>query len=336
MRSLGIAFLALGMAGCGQTATPEEQALLGVKAYIQQNLDEFAAATVALQAAAPEPDADGWSGARDAAAVDAMKAAWRRARISYEHIEGAIAVLFSELDFSTDARYEGFLAGGPDGELFDDQGVIGVHAVERVLWSDVIPVRVREFEQGLPGYRAAAFPASEAEASAFKRKLCARLAADAEIMRAQFAPLALDPAAAFRGVIGSMTEQVEKATMAATGEEESRYAQYTLADMRANVEAGVAIYGEFRPWLLASGGAAQDAKINARFAALGAEYAALTGDALPPVPASWSAHPSEADLATPFGRLYQAVARESDPESDESLVGAMRQAADLLHIPQLP
>src|SRR5262249_55052923 len=158
------------------------------------------------------------------------------------------------LDFSTDARYEGYLAEGPDADLFDDNGVTGVHAVERVLWSDVIPERVRVFESGLPGYRAAAFPATEAEAASFKQKLCARLATDAETMRSQFAPLALDPAAAFRGVIGSMGEQVEKANKAATGEEESRYAQYTPADMRANVEAGIAIYGEFRPWLLASGG----------------------------------------------------------------------------------
>lgn len=323
-------------AGCGAPVAPRDQALLDVKRYVQQNLDDLQAATAALQAAAPAPDADGWSATADRAAVDAMRAQWRKARDAYEHVEGAIAVLFPELDASTDERYDGFLSTGGDDNLFDDQGVTGVHAVERILWSDSIPPDVLAFERGLPGYKAAAFPGSAREAEDFKQKLCARLVADVKTMRAEFAPLALDPAAAYRGVIGSMNEQLEKANKAASGEEESRYARYTLADMRANVEAGVQIYGYFRPWLMEKGGAELDGQIQAGFQRIKDRYAAYPGDALPAVPPTWSSvSPSMTDLSTPFGQLFQLLKREADPDVAGSLVNAMTRSADLLGIPQL-
>jgi len=266
-----------------------------------------------------------------------MKASWKKARTAYEHVEGAIAVLFPDLDVSTDERYDGFISTSPDDNLFDDQGVTGIHAIERILWSDSIPDRVKTFEAGLPGYKAAAFPANMTEASDFKQKLCARLVADVKTMQTQFAPLALDTAAAYRGVIGSMNEQVEKANKAATGEEESRYAQYTLADMRTNVDAGVRTYDAFRDWILAQDGAALDAQIRAGFQSIQDKYASYSGDALPEVPSTWSsANPSAADLSTPFGQLYQLLQQEADPARMGSLVYTMNASADLIGIPQLP
>jgi iron uptake system component EfeO len=134
-----------------------------------------------------------------------------------------------------------------------------------------------------------------------------------------------------------MREQIEKANKAATGEEESRYAQFTLADMRANVEAGVKIYDAFKPWLLDKGGKDLDAKIAAGFKRIQDHYATLSGDALPEVPASWSSQqPSAQDLATPFGQLYQLLSEEADPDHEGSLVHSMQTAADLLGIPRLP
>lgn len=316
------------LCACGQS--PRDQALTDVKGYVQSNLDDLAAASAALQAAAPNT---AWA---DRAPIDAMRAEWRKARTAYENVEGAIAVLFPELDASTDERYDGFLANGPDDDLFDDQGVTGVHAIERILWSDSIPERVKTFEKAIPGYQPARFPATAAEAQSFRDKLCARLVRDINTMRDQFRPLALDPAAAFRGVIGSIGEQVEKADKAATGEEESRYAQYTLADMRANVAGGVRTAAAFRPWLESIGAADTDAKIQAGFARLSAAYGALPGDALPPVPATWSsANPTAADQATPFGTLYKVLKDEADPARDGSLSQAMDRAAAQLGIPQL-
>jgi iron uptake system component EfeO len=329
---------AAALAAC-DSQSPRDQALYGTKSYIQQRLDALVTASEAIQAAAPAGGANGWdvSGA-DAAAIASMKAHWREARVAYESIEGAIAVLFPDLDVSTDERYDGFLGAGPDADLFDDKGVTGIHAIERILWSDAIPPTVIDFESALPGYEAARFPKTQAEAQAFKTKLCQRLVDDVHTMQAQFAPLALDPAAAYRGIIGSMSEQVEKADKAATGEEESRYAQYTLADMRTNVAAGVATYDNFARWVKSSpGGTEADAAIRAGFERVNAAYAGISGDALPPVPKTWSSvSPSMSDLATPFGQLYGLLKHEADPAAADSLVSAMNRSADLLGIPQLP
>jgi iron uptake system component EfeO len=335
--ALGSAFFA--GAGCGSTppADPSAKALTDVKAYVQQNLDALSAAVTELQTAAPAPDADGWNATADRAAVDAMRASWRKARVAYEHVEGAIAVLFPELDASTDERYDGFLSEGADDNLFDDKGVTGIHGIERILWADAIPPEVKTFEEGLVGYKAAAFPATAAEATDFKSKLCARLVADVKTMRDQFAPLALDTAAAYRGVIGSMNEQIEKVDKAATGEEESRYARYTLADMRANVEGGVQTYAAFSPWVLQKGGADLDAQIKAGFKRIQDKYASYQGDTLPAVPPTWSSmNPTATDLTTPFGQLFQLLKKEADPAMQGLLVNSMNKSADLLGIPQLP
>jgi iron uptake system component EfeO len=317
----------------------EERAVLDVKAFIQTNLDDLASAAAALQAAAPEADEDGWSAAADRDAVDAMKAEWKKARQAYERVEGAIAVIFRELDESTDARYDAFIEASGDADPFDGEGVTGVHAIERILWSDAIPPAVVEFESGLGArYNPAAFPATEAEAKAFKRGLCARLVADTRKMQSDFRGLALDAPSAFRGVIGSLSEQVEKVAKAATGEEESRYAQYTLADMRANVAAGRLTYGAFQGWLLSKEGdaAAVDQAVLDGFERIEEAYAALPGDALPPVPDMWSSEaPTAEQIETPFGQLFSLVQRESDDTVEGSLVRSMIDAADLLDIPEL-
>jgi iron uptake system component EfeO len=339
--SLALLLVACGGEGNQQVLDDnarEKEAIVAVKAFIQKNLDDLAGATEALAADAPAPDADGWNATADKAAVDAMKEDWKKARRAYESIEGAIAVVFPDLDFTTDARYDDFVATSPDDNLFDDQGVTGVHAIERILWSDQIPERVTAFESGLPNYKAAAFPESQAEAADFKDKLCKRLIDDTRTMADQFKGLALDAPSAYRGVIGSAEEQVEKINKASTGEEESRYAQYTLTDMRANVDAASETYKAFRSWLLTKeGGAKTDEGVQGAFAKLKVGYDKLPGDALPELPEGWSSdHPTEMQLATPFGELFTLVRFQSDPNQDGSLVYEMNQSADLLGIKPLP
>jgi iron uptake system component EfeO len=316
----------------------ETDATLGVKAYIEEELDALIAASVDLQGAAPEPDADGWTAASDAEAVGEMRESWLRTRASYEHIEGAIAVLFPHIDESTDARYDGFIELAADEDPFDGTGATGMHSIERILWADAHPPQVVTFESSLPNYREARFPADAAEAQRFEEQLVQRLVDDVETMQGQFAPLALDPAAAFRGVIGSMAEQLEKVTLAATGEDESRYSQATLADMRANLEGGRAIYGEFSAWVRATeGGPELDDRIEAGFDRIDAAYDAIEGDSLPPVPEGWNpSDPDPAHLATPYGQLFTLLSRESDPTAASSLVSDMTAAADLVGIPVLP
>ena len=324
----------VGVVACKQEEG-EATAVLAVKDYVSVELSALAGASEVVRDSAPTPDADGWDGASE---LTASRAAWHDARVSYERVEGAIAVLFPDLDASTDERYDGFLGEGPDADLFDGEGVTGVHAIERILWADAHPAWVVDFESALTGYTVAAFPATEAEATDYRDALCQRLVDDVDEMSTSFEPLALDAAAAYGGVVGSMAEQVEKVTLAATGEDESRYAQHTLADMRANLEGGLAIYEAFAPWIAEQdGGEALDAEVRDGFARVDAAYGALSGDALPAVPATWNADaPSAADLATPYGELYTLLADETDPAATGSLVERMVAAADLVGIEIVP
>lgn len=335
---LGLGLGALSIAGCSGSTDLEAQARTDVKTMIDDQLVEMLQAAKDLQSAAPTPDADGWNATADAKAVSDMRAAWKRVRSAYEHVEGAIAVLFPELDYSTDARYDDFIADQGDDNLFDDQGVTGVHGIERILWADSIPDYVVDFESKLPGYVAAAFPANEQEARDFKEKLAGRLVADTQTMLDEFKPLALDNAAAFRGVIGSLQEQVEKVSLAATAEDESRYAQYTLADLRANLDGARKTFEAFHPLLdTKDGGTALAATIDTRFDGIAAHYNGLAGDAIPQPPAGWNPDaPTSDQLTSAYGKLWTLLSDESDADKSDSLVAGMLQAADLLGIPQLP
>jgi iron uptake system component EfeO len=310
-----------------------------VKAQITTQLTHWVNASIALRAAAPAPDADGWNDTADAAAVSAMKTQWATTRDAYEQVEGAIAVLFPDYDVSTDERYDGFLADkGPDTDLFDGMGVTGVHAIERILWAGHAPADVVAFESTLDGYVAASFPINMTRATEFHDGLATRLVTDTQAVQSMFAPLTLDTAAAFRGVIGSLGEQIEKISLAADGQDESRYAQHTLADMRSNLTGGKNTYNAFRDWLRSeSGGQALDTDILAGFDRVSALYAGVTGDALPPVPAGFNPDAPTADqLETPYGIIFAGLSTESNADDPNSLVSEMSAAADLLGIPQLP
>ncbi|HEX6278045.1 MAG TPA: imelysin family protein, partial [Polyangiaceae bacterium] len=243
-------------------------------------------------------------------------------------------------DTATDARYDDFLmtlgaAGDPN--AFDDRGVVGMHAVERVLWADVMPPEVATFERGIPGYRAARFPENAVEALDFKQKLAGRLVLDVEKLEREFSPLALDVAFAFRGLVDLAAEQVEKVDRAATGQEESRYAQATLRDLRANREGCLLAYRLFRPWLLKRPrGGEIDRQVLAAFARLERAYAAVPGDALPRPPRTWSSVQTTAeDVATPFGELFVVVKRESDEKVPGSLRASLGAVAEALALPEV-
>jgi iron uptake system component EfeO len=282
----------------------------------------------------------GWDATHDAAALGEMRMHWQRARAAYERIEGAIAPLFPESDAATDARYDDFLASlGPDGdpEPFDGEGVIGMHAIERILWVEDVPVVVAEFERGLPGHRAAAYPRTEAEARAFKEQLAARMVRDVEALRSQLVPLTLDVAFVLRGLLDLAAEQFEKVDRAATGQEESRYAQTTLDDLRDNRRGCYDAYRLFRPWLLSRPrGAEVDRRVLAAFERLDRAYDAIPGHAIPRPPANMSRlEPTEAHLQTPFGRLFTTVRRESDDAVPGSLRASLREVSEVLALPSV-
>ncbi len=338
---ISLTVLALLGAACSEDssgATPEEQATLEVKEYVSGELAALADAALRLQEVAPEPDEDGWNPDDDTEAVDAMRAAWAEARDQYERVEGAIAVLFPNLDVAVDERYDGFIEEeGGDDNLFDGEGVTGMHGIERILWADSHPANVVAFESALDGYVPAAFPQGEQQAANFKDELAQRLVDDTETMRKDFEPLALDASSAFRGVIGSLEEQLEKISLAATAEDESRYAQRTLDDMRANLEGGEETYAAFRDWVIEEAGEDVDEDVRAGFAEIAEAYDAIDGAAIPEVPDGFNPdEPSEEHLATPYGELYLLLTEHADPVAASSLVSAMLEAADAMGIPELP
>lgn len=336
--------LSLGACG-GSSSDPQKTAVAAaMQQSMQADLTNLWQASVDLQAAAPATTGRGWDTTMDAAAIAAMKVAWIQARTSYEHVEGATAPIFPDIDVSIDERYDGFLAalnGKGDADLFDDQGVTGMHAIERILYADVTPASVIAFEATLPGYVAAAMPATEAQASEFKNKLCVRLVTDTKTLLDGWTPQKIDVSGAFQGLIGLANEQQEKVNLAATGQEESRYSQRTMADLRDNLDGTTTIYGLFRSWLLSKGasgtipsGTDVDAAITGGLQMLATVYGTVTGDAIPTPPATWSAEtPSAADLQTPFGMLYEAVHEAVDPSMSGSVVDEMNQGAHLLGIP---
>lgn len=339
---------ATALAGCGDdntnTKTDAEfrsEVVSSMQASISVDLGNLVDAAKALQAAAPD---HAWDPIADAAAITAMKAAWKTTRIAYEHVEGATAPVFSDLDFSMDARWDDFMtaleATGGDQDLFDDQGVTGMHAIERILYSDQIRAIVITNEMTRsPNYVEATFPSTDDDAAAFKNLLVQKLVTDSQSLKDQWTPAQIDLDFAFDGLVGLMNEQGEKVNLAATGEEESRYSDLTLFDLRNNLDGTTKIYKLFSPWIVSkTGGDDADATVEARLTALGAVYAATPGDAIPDVPDDWSSDATTAaNFATPFGVLWKAVRDNVDPAVQTSVVFEMNLiSTDVLKLKQLP
>lgn len=323
--------LLLLLAACSDKSDADYKADVtsSMHASIAADLADLTQAAKDLQAAAPT---HAWTDTD----VTAMRAAWKRTRIAYEHVEGATAPIFPNLDGSMDARYDDFLVEGADDNLFDGEGVTGMHAIERILFAQDIRQEVIDFEKTLPGYKAAAYPTNDTEAMAFKTELVQKLIDDSMQLESEWKPAAIDIGAAYQGLVGLMNEQAEKVNLAATGEEESRYANITLFDLRTNLEGTRKIYALFQPWIQSKEtGNAHDAKIEAQLADLATLYSQNTGDNLPAVPADWSSDsPSEANLATPFGQLWQTVHEKVDPTREGSVVFEMNMVAGMLGFPE--
>ena len=307
----------------------ESEVTKGMHDSLLVDIKSLNQAAKAIVEAAPE---HAWDADDDADAIASMTAAWLDARAAYERTEGALAPLFPDIDGAIDARYDDFLADladDGDQDLFDNEGVTGMHAIERIIFAHDIPASVVTLEATLPGYQAAAWPATDEEALEFKEKLCAQLVTDTARLQKDWTPQVIDLDGAYGGLISLMNEQREKVNKAASEEEESRYTQRTMADIRDNLAGTVKIYGLFRPWLLSKDeGAAIDADVQASFDALDVAYSEVPGDAIPKPSKDWSSeHPSQIDLATPFGKLYTAVQGAVDPNVAGSAVDGMNRAA---------
>ncbi|HEX3762225.1 MAG TPA: imelysin family protein [Kofleriaceae bacterium] len=296
---------------------------------LTQNLADMVQGAQELQAAAPTHT---WNAVTDAAAISRMRNAWKQVRVAWEQVEGAVAPMFAQLNTTMDARYEDFLlALGPTGDpyLFDDDGVIGMHAIERILFAPVIRSEVIAYERGLTGYRPAAYPGTDNEAVAFKTQLVQRLIDDATQLASSWQPQDVDIVAAYKGLVDLMGEQQQKVDMAAFGAEESRYSNITLFDLRNNLTGTTQAYELFREWIHSKASAASsDQMIQSRFSSLNSAYSSTPGDSLPAAPPDWSSSHPSAD--SDFGKLWTEVHDSVDPSSQGSVVFEMRRIAELL------
>jgi iron uptake system component EfeO len=307
---------------------------VAMHATITEDLVDLAQATRRLQAAAPNR---AWNPVTDAAAITDMQNAWKVARIAWEHVEGAIAPAFAGFNVSMDARYEDFLPGlGPTGDdnPFDGTGVVGMHAIERILFAAEIRPEIVAFESSLPGYKPAAYPATDHEAIAFKTQLVQRLIDDTTALSDAWQPTAVDLGTAYLGQVSLMNEQQEKVNLAVTGAEESRYANVTLFDLRNNLDGTQKAYDLFRDWIRSKSSAeSSDQQIQSKFDSLRTTY--QTGDSLPDIPKDWSSeHPTQDNLNTAFGALWQQIRTSVDPHSHGSVVFEMNQIATMLGFPE--
>ena len=297
-----LAAMALGCSGSDSgspsatktDAAYKQEVVTGMHDSLVADIAVLVKASATLGQQAP---AGAWDQTRDQAAIVDERHLGPRADGLRAHRGGDCAAI-SELDGSLDARYDDQLgaANGKDDNLFDGEGITGLHAVERILWSDSIPEAVATFEKALPGYQPAAFPATDQEGADFKSKLCARLAADAKTLQEQWTPQKIDLGGSFDGLVSLMNEQREKVNKASSFEEESRYSQRTMRDIRDNLEGTTKIYRLFQPWLRTKehptdpqkDGKTVDAAIESGFAKVATLYGMTTGDAIPQPPSTWS------------------------------------------------
>lgn len=332
-------------AGCGSEGKSESQLkaeiVSSMHALMLTELQGLYQAAVDLQAAAPSSFV-GWDPSRDSGAtIDAMKEAWTRTRLHWERAEGPVASMFSDLDGAIDARYEDMvmaLNGAPDPDRFDGMGMIGMHAIERILYAPG-PKAVADHEATLPGYEAAytaaTWPTSDTQAAEFKTGLCQRLVTDTQTLLTQWKTKSIDLSAVFTGLTGLVSSQVEKVGLAAINEQESRYSQTTMADLRSNLSGTRAVYDLFGDWLATKAyGTTLDKNAMAAFDRLDGQYQRISGDAIPDPPTDWPNPASSADALSPFGLLNTAVTDEADPSRPGSAVDTMNQVAGALGLPQ--
>jgi iron uptake system component EfeO len=313
-------------------AVPEGEpaAQTRLKLELDDRARDFELAVNTLCDAAPAPVIGGWTD--DEASIAEMRARWLDAHAAYERLPPALVeILLPDAAEVLDSRYEDFAETQRDRDLFDRDVVVGVHAVERILWAGEHPPEVLAFESSLERYWEAALPLSEEAAALFRDELCARLRADAGAMRATFAAGAPEVAVVPHAMRLDLEAQLTTVQLAGTGEEESRYSQSALADLRANLEGVHALYLALAPWLRTVD-EALDARVEAGFARWAAALDAVDGIALPDVPAEWNADAPE--VSSSYGQLHEALRAEL--ESDDALAADLDEVARALALPIVP
>lgn len=331
----------LALAGCGGDDSKGDaqyrvEVVAQMNGFLASKVQEINQAARDMRDAAPSPVDRGWDATLDLDSVNTMKTAWVQMRSAWESSEGVLGALFGDLDEALDQRYEEFLAAlsAGDADLFDGQGVTGMHAIERILYAHDTPSDVVAQEFVLDGYVPAAWPATPEQAQELKAGLLTELVDDTQRLVTGLTPGAIDVSKIFRGLIGLMNEQKDKVNLVGSHIDESRYSQRTLPDLRDNLAGTRAIYAFFVPWLNSKAhGMIRDGEVQAALNRLDRTYM-RAGDKIPEPPPGWSSvAPTPADQGTPFGQLFVSVVQEVDPTYTGSAVDTMNRVAGMLGLP---
>lgn len=339
---LVLAVLVSSIASCS-SGTSDADYRADVVAHMESFLLDHARAmsTAAgqLRDAIPASVGRGWDPATDLEDINRMKNAWNDLRDAWEESEGVLAAMYPDLDDALDQRYESFLAAlGPSGDtdLFDATGVVGMHAVERILFAPSTPPAVMAREAMLPGYQQAAWPATESQANEFRAGVCAKLYDDIQTLFERVSSGTVDIEGAFEGMTALMGEQKEKVSLAGSRQDESRYAQRTMVDLKRNLAGTRASYAFFVPWLsFRKPGSGFDSDVQTAFGRLDQTYKGINSEGIPDPPDGWNSDiPTPADQASPFGKLFVEVVQEVDATYPGSAVSRMNEVARVLGLPE--
>src|SRR5262245_28479062 len=100
-RARALLAILAALAGCADKTDAEfrTEVAIAMQASITQDLDDLVRAACSLQAAAPSR---AWNPTTDRAAIRQMMDAWKRTRMAWERIEGAVVPLFPDLNATMD------------------------------------------------------------------------------------------------------------------------------------------------------------------------------------------------------------------------------------------
>lgn len=308
--SLLVVLLAAGaLASCSAWQNPKLQAQAALKAQVATQLVVLHQQAVALYAAAPTPGPNGWNATTASSQLQSMKDIWRQARDAYERNENTLEDIFPDIDHDINGRYEDAIAqSGVVTDLFSGDQFSGMHAIERILWSNSVSTEALQFESTLPGYQPPSFPSNQQESSEFVTGLLARFESDTQNQIERWAAGSESTGVALDRLTDSAGVPSVFLYLDATQQQEDRYSQETLADMRANIIGAQACFDTFSIWLNAKGWPDLQASVDADYQTELTVADKFPGMQVPPAPEGWNgADPTPLDLRTPYGQLYTAM-----------------------------
>lgn len=312
-------------AGCGsQDPSGSDDVAISFRGYFRTHLVALSDALENLAVHAPRDRA--WNAQADPALVERMRTAWKAAHRAAVAVTEPLSELFPQagrMDSNWDREIDRVQR---DENPFDDIGVTGLHAIERILWADVVSEMVLTVERRHEGYAMARTPATAKEAADYATQLVGGLHRDAQ---------ALAEASSVPGYDLGFAEKAVKLQARALlrmvivggepGRSESRYSDTSTDALVDQLGALAGTWKILRAALRRQGvpvGSFQVA--DAGLERVHAAVAAIGPGPIPARPEGFNPfHPTQEDRESAFGRLYFSVEAEILGASSDAFLAAL-------------